>query len=263
MRIESGPTTERKIRNTLLTIMVSVFATWFAYDGWVGYPAKNHEEFLGQLATTERDKARTGPVYSKLRFREAGAHDYWSGEINRIISQNSIAESKKAVEARIGGPPSYENADAWYYFGPAYQLKIPLIAGAPDKVVASRGQKKEMDILTQKALAIGLACLSAYLIWFVLRVARTRLVLDDSGLIYRGLGPIRWEDMKALDISAFARKGYTFLVYDDHGSQRRLKLDEYHLARFDEVIDEICARKGFENPLPVSDGAPAEPANPA
>lgn len=263
MRIESGPTTERKIRNTLLTIMISVFAAWFAYDGWVGYPSKNHEEFLGQLSPGERDKARTGPVYSNLRFQETGGRDHWATEIGRTINQSSVSEGRKAIEAHIGGPPSYETSDAWYYFGPAYQLKIPVSAGMPTGVLPGRAQKKEMDILTQKGLAIGLACLAAYLIWFVLRIARTRLVLDESGLTYCGLGPVRWEDMKALDLAAFARKGYVFLVYDDHGSERRLKLDEYHLAKFDDVIDEICARKGFENPLPVNDAAPAEPANPA
>lgn len=263
MRIESGPTNERRIRNTLLAIMVAVFGAWFAYDGWVGYASKNHEEFLGQLAPGERDKARVGPVYRHLRYQESGGRDYWSTEVNRALSQSNVTNGRKTVESVIGGPPSYETAEAWYYFGPAYQLKIPISGDQPGAAIPGRAQKKEADIFTQKCLAIVLGFLTLYLIWFVMRVGRTRLVLDDAGLVYQGIGPIRWEDMKSLDIAAFARKGYVFLIYDDHGSERRMKLDEYHLARFDDVIDEICARKGFENPLPVNDTAPPETANPA
>ena len=219
MRIESGPTTERKIRNSILTIMIGVFAVWFAYDGWVGYSAKNHEEFLGQLQPAERDKARLGPVYKNLRLQEVNGRDYWTSEVNKALARSSVAESRKAVESQVGGPPSYESNDAWYYFGPAYQLKIPIASGVLGSATFVRGQKKEADILTQKLLGLFLGGFTLYMIWFVIRVARTRLILDDSGLIYRGTGPIRWEDMKALDSSPFARKGYVFLIYDDHGSE--------------------------------------------
>ena len=105
-------------------------------------------------------------------------------------------------------------------------------------------------------------------------IRRTHLLLDDTGLTYNRGPLIRWEDMKALDISTFARKGWVHLIYEQSGPERsrmseqraggeqRLKLDEYHLARFDEVIDEICVRKHFENPLPVKEPPPPEAPSP-
>ncbi len=66
--------------------------------------------------------------------------------------------------------------------------------------------------------------------------------------------------MKALETEMFDKKGWVDLVYDENGAERDIRLDEYHLARFDEVIDAICERKGFRNPLPV-DGADKEHAD--
>lgn len=261
MRIESGPTTERKIRNTLLTIMLAVFSAWFAYDGWAGYPAKNHEEFLNQLPKAEREKAKSGPVYPRLIHKEVNGKDHWLEATREAIAKGGASSGRKEIESLFGGPPSYEAADAWYYYGHAVQIKIAVTHGEPGSVQAQRSQKKDSDIFTQKLLAGSLGALLLYSIWFVVNVSRTHLVLDEAGLAYRSVGPIRWEDMQALDISRFARKGWAELVYNDQGTQRRLRLDEYHLAKFDDVIDQICARKGFENPLPVRDSVAQESAS--
>ena len=54
MPIESGPTGERKVRSSLLFLMVLVFGLWFAYDGWIGYPGENYRENLEQLPSEQR-----------------------------------------------------------------------------------------------------------------------------------------------------------------------------------------------------------------
>lgn len=92
-----------------------------------------------------------------------------------------------------------------------------------------------------------------------MRVRGTRLVLDESGLTYQGKGPISWDAMRRLDTARFNEKGWVDLRYDESGTENSIRLDEYHIARFEEVIDEICTRKGFENPLPVHGATPAEP----
>jgi len=259
MRIESGPTTERKVRSTLMLIMFSAFSAWFAYDGVYGYPRQNHEEFLKQIPAEERDKARMGPVYESVRFTESRGHDATADRVQKALLSSSVGDRKKALFELFGGKPSYENADSIHYFGPAYRVVVPLAGGVPTTdPVAGRGQRKDTDILTQKILGGGLALFSTYLIWFVISVRRTRAVLDESGLAFNGIGPIGWDDMKSLDITRFARKGTVDLHYNDHGAERSLRLDEYYLAAFDDIIDAICARKGFENPLPVKD-PPSEP----
>jgi hypothetical protein len=258
MRIESGPTRERKIRTSLVFLMVAVFALWFAYDGWYGWPAENLRENLEQIPSgPDRDRAMAGRpvVYASVNADSLPAAEKACKQVGR-------AAQRAALETLYGGPPSVETPNAWYYFGPAYRVVVGL-----DKIQPEAGGRatvhKDLDLAGQKFLAIALGGLSVYLLWFTLNVRRTRLVLDDAGLTYRGKGPIAWDDMTSLDVSRFNDKGWVDLHYDDHATPRKVRLDEYHLQAFDEVIDAICAHKGFENPLPVegtaSGGQPVSP----
>lgn len=247
MRIESGPTGERKVRTSLLFLMVAIFSAWFAYDGWIGYPKSNYKEHIGQLSREEREAVGDLPVYPTVtQARWESGH--------KAIKEKSPSERRAALEQLFEAPPSYENAEALYYFGPAYRVKATLRDGQPvEPLVGSAATKSETSIQWQLYLAAALAMLSVYLLWFVIGVVRTHAVLDDSGLTFNGRGPIAWDQMKRLDISRFNEKGWVDLYYDVNGTEERLRLDEYHLALFDDFIDEICVRKGFENPLPMDD----------
>jgi hypothetical protein len=249
MRIESGPTGERKIRTSLLLIMVAGFSCWFAYDGYIGYPAKNRQEHLQQLPTqAERENAKDAKIYETVTPESLPKA---LAAMNKIIGSRATQEQEQALKDVFGGPPSAKSAEAWFYFGPTFRIKIPLVEGRFSRPEGTPAEKNDSTIAGQKLLAYVLAIVSIYCLWLLVRVLRTHLVLDEGGLSYQGRGPIRWDDMKALDISRFSRKGWVDLTYNDNGTDRTLRLDEYHCARFDEVIDELCARKGFENPLPV------------
>ncbi|MBN2561431.1 MAG: hypothetical protein JXQ75_10925 [Phycisphaerae bacterium] len=249
MRVESGPTGERKIRTLLLFLMMAVFAVYFAYDGWWGYPKQNKEEHLEQLSSEQRAAAKGARVYETVT-KESMA------DVSEALNKFDTATKREALEEVFGGPPSYENSEAWYYFGPVCWIKIPLRGGRPGKPLVQSAGKSETDIFWQKLLAVLLGVASLYVAWRLVHVVRTRLILDESGLVYRGKGPIPWDDLKGLDSERFTKKGWVDLVYTAGGAEQKVRLDEYHLAKFDEVIDEICKRKGFENPLPVKDGKP-------
>ncbi len=246
MRIESGPTSERKIRTLLMLIMVGGFSIWFAYDGFIGYPAKNFDEHLQQLPTDLREEAASARIYESVTADTLAAAQGAAGKFDE-------QKQKAALEQLYGGPPSFETSDKWYYFGPCFRVDVTLSSGKLT-VRGSATEKTETSILWQKLLSLALGVGAVVLLLFWLRIVRTRLVLDDAGLTYRGKGPIRWDDMKALRISEFAKKGWVDLVYDDHGTERALRLDEYHIAKFDATIDAICSNKAFENPLPVEQG---------
>ncbi len=251
MRIESGPTGERKVRTTLLLLMVAVFSAWFAYDGWVHYPALNIKEHLDQLAPEEREQV--GQIQINPLVIEETAET-----VRTAVAKAAAAERRAVLENHYHGPPSFVNDEGWYYFGPAFRVRVVLKDGEPsDTVITRPTSKTATSIRWQKYLAVGLAALSIYLVRFVLRVRRTRLVLDENGIVYQGKGPIGWADMRELLTSRFKDKGFVDLVYDDHGTSRKLRLDEYHIAKFDEVIELLCERKAFENPLPVSSASPA------
>jgi len=49
------------------------------------------------------------------------------------------------------------------------------------------------------------------------------------------------------------------LVYRDaDGREDTVRLDSYHIARFDEIIGAVCERKGFESPLRARQAEVAE-----
>lgn len=281
MRIESGPTGERKVRTLLLFLMVAVFAAWFAYDGLVGYPKENFKEHLDQLSPEDRAKAESAPSYGSVdATKTVIVRAIIKGDMNRLeklapelaLSQaEKSALSRKELDAQratltklMGGPPSYEAVDAWHYFGPSFRMRIRLENGKPNgQVLARKAVKTSTTIAWQKGIAVVLGVLALYLLWFLLKVRSTWLVLDDQGLDYRGRAKASWDAMKKLDTSRFHDKGYVDLVYEEGGREKRVRLDEYHLARFDDIIDEICAHKHFENPLPVaaeSEGGQTPPA---
>ncbi|MFQ5424709.1 MAG: hypothetical protein ACE5F9_12110 [Phycisphaerae bacterium] len=243
MRIESGPTRERTIRTTLAFLMFTVGAVLFVYDGWIRYPRQNLDEYLSQLPPEQRDQARAGrhlatvTMDSQARAREAIA----------VIGTDA---KRAALEKLYGGPPSHENSDAWLYYGPACIMTVELSGGRPTGQVTAHGPKhSENDLLIQRSIGVGLAMVAVILVWQVIRVRRTRLILDDAGLSCRGHRPIAWDEMQRLDSHRFEAKGWVDLYYDRNGIERFIRLDEYHLAAFDEVVGAICKHRGFESPL--------------
>ncbi len=249
MPIESGPTGERKVRSLLLFLMMLAFSLWFAYDGWIGYPAENVKEHLEQLPTEYREAAKNPTIYKTVNEAKTAA-------LRRKVNghPNNLAAIRADMQQVFGGPPSFETKDTIYYFGPCYRVSVLVDAAkGSDRVVGRFAEKNATTILWQKGLAVVLALFSIYLLFFVRSVRRTKLVLDERGLTYRTANPISWDAMRSLDISRFSRKGFVDLEYDDQGDSRKVRLDEYHLEKFDDIVDELCARKGFENPLPVNE----------
>ncbi|MFQ5430351.1 MAG: hypothetical protein ACE5E1_08590 [Phycisphaerae bacterium] len=247
-RIVSGPTTERKVRTLLMLLLFSGMGAYFVYDGWVGYPAKNFAEHLEALPATERSRAKDAPVYPAVRQDSLRA-------ASRAIAKIGIKQQRQALADLYGGPPSFEDQEAWYYFGPDFRVKIPLKNGRPAQPKGIATEKRETDIRLQKQLGVGLMLFSLGLFIHLIRVIRTRLVLDDDGLTYGRRRPIKWDAMRSLDTRAFTKKGRLDLIFDDNGDRRRVRLDEYHLARFEEVLARICDRKGFENPIELERAA--------
>jgi|CXWL01.1.fsa_nt_gi hypothetical protein len=244
MRIESGPTGERKVRTLLMLLMVGVFAVWFAYDGWIGWPGANYKEHLEQIPANLR-KNVTLTISDRVK---PGQLD----KIKTIVRGFELKKQRTELTKLLGAPP-VETPERWFFFGPCHRIEIILEDGRLVKAVDRDTARSDFSIWLQKALAVGLGVLTLFLIWFVARVRATRLVVDDDGLTINSVGPIPWDQMTALDISRFAKKGCVELVYNEQGAQRRVRLDEYHFDAFDDVIDAICARKGFDNPLPVKE----------
>lgn len=239
MPIESGPNAERKVRSFLLFLLVAIFAVWYGYDGWSGYPRNNLRDFLKTLPTEQRQGTE------HLKINEAVNEE----NIRRLtalkIKMNEDPET--AFGSVLGGPPSLKTTDAWYYVGPADIVKFALRDGRPVELSQVKTPHSATDIRWQKNYAYGLSVLAGIALIYVIRVRMAKARLDDAGLTL-GSGPtISWDAMKSLDSTHFRKKGWVVLYHGDPETPTRI--DEYHYAKFDDIIDAICARKGFDNPL--------------
>lgn len=251
MLIESGPNAERKVRSFLLFLMVAVFAGWYGYDGWVGYARDNVNDFLKTLPAEHRPKPGDLKVYETVNEES----------IARLQNLKVHIEGnpETAIGNVLGGPPSLKTPDSWYYIGPAHIVRFALREGRPVEVNLVKTPHTATDIRWQKYYGYGLTVLAACALIYVIRVRMAKARLDDTGLTLGSPPTIAWDAMKRLDTTHFRKKGWVELYHGD--PEEPAKIDEYHYAKFDEIIDAICARKGFDNPLIKATAEPADAGN--
>ena len=231
--IRSGTTRERLIRWGLFTAMCAVASGLFFYDGFVKWPRRNAEQ-----AAENFPGPHEGPV-----------------EINALVTRENCAAIRPRMSLQqvkdILGEPAYEDGQCAFWVGPGGFLRCQL-SGQQVRSPAPKFQRAAhpaADLATQKFLGAlaGLAAIVA--LTFLVRAAGTRVVLDDAGLTTPRTGQIRFEQMKSLDTERYKKKGWVTLHYDAGGEEAEVRIDSYHVARFDEIISELCRRTGFESPL--------------
>ena len=226
MRIESGPARQWITRLLLLFAIIEAAAWWFAYDGWIGWPAAKREYRLRGL-----DPAAAAAIRVDER-------------VTSSLGGRTAAELKAAlpdlVPVRVGGDLRYD--------GPNGYLLI-----APDsKAKWNATWKRESEIELQKIIAMGLGIVSlGVLLRFVLAL-RTRVVLDDEGLRPAPTQLIPYAQMTRLATERLREKGWVEVVYSDGGAEKRCRIDSYHLAQFNAVVEALCQKKGWPTPASLS-----------
>ncbi len=250
MQIDTGTTNERLARSGIMTLALCVFAVWFALDGWYRYPRKALASFQTFLKLDEPPTPHPKLTYGDA---ETAKREYPKGM------------NKADVLARLGEPIRIRQSpaaqfDDWHYVGQFGRLALEVQrTDDPNdgKVVTVAWEPAPSDydhdaIRQQKFFAVACAIAGAIgLVWLV-RVWRTRVVVDDAGLTYDGLA-IPWEAMTELDSSKYHAKAWLTLSYTSGQSERRIRLDSFKIDAFDDVIDAICRQKGFANPIPIDD----------
>jgi len=230
------------VRNGIFLLMCLVFGVYFLYDGWIGYPHKNFEENRLQLPVEHRDKADgVTPL--------PGANLQHAAEIKKRLDAATASQRREALDKVVGGPPSVELDDALYYFGEDGLIKV---RKSGDRIFTDMevipAKKTQSDFLFQKILGVIVSGVAIYVAFFLLRVVRTRAVVNDEGLSLNGRAPIPFSVMRSFDTAEFRRKGKIHLLCEGAPSPRVL-LDEYHFADFDQIIAAICERTGFADPV--------------
>jgi hypothetical protein len=235
--ISTTSTRERFIRNLLVTLMLIGYAAWSFYDGYVGYPQDNLKHARAEVPAEFQAGASINPLIQQ-------------GKLPRIKEGETLREA----EARLGKPVwkgrGAEGLGKAVWFGPGGTF---ILRYNDAEVVTSLNWKSakhtETDLRIQKAMGIGVGALGLYALTRVLVMLFGRVKLSDDGLTTAGGRLIRYEAMSGWDPADFRDKGRITLSYQDNGRTRAYVLDDYKLAAFKPMVEEICARKGYANPL--------------
>ena len=73
---------------------------------------------------------------------------------------------------------------------------------------------------------------------------KSRVVVDDSGIDVNGKFKIAWDNITGADDSKY-EKGFAKLTYKEQGGEEEKEylIDRYMVDHFDELLDEISARR--------------------
>lgn len=236
--IHSGTTTERIVRTTLLVALFGGFSIAFLRDGYGAYARENVTDFLQtnniQLPTTpEPDPAITSTYLAE------------------VAKSFPINQSLESLTTKLGQPHAQTSSgDHAYWFGPGIRVDATVVNGRVEKLEDQRPMHSEADIFLQKVLGGLLAALTLVFAVHLVRVLLTRADLTDAGLKLRGGPQIPFEAMRRFRADEYMCKGWLDLEYELNGQPGSVRLDNYHIKHFRPLINAICDRTGFANPLP-------------
>lgn len=166
------------------------------------------------------------------------------------VGRTSPGMSEQEVERFLGTPNKREPRRLWFAGPAAYAMfEVDDAGNLTGKPNLRNLEPSEGDIFIQKVLAIILGILSVFVLVKWLRILSLRVRVDESGLIFNRRH-IPWDAMTGLDTDQYLDKGWVDLVYTEGGREELQRLDSYHIARFKEVVQAVCDRKGFTLPRP-------------
>ena len=253
-RLESGPARTDTLWIVGYTVLCLALGAWFLYDWKVGWPAKNQaeaarvlEQQMSQLTPKQTPPATLASRPTKAAFEELARSD-----------KRTLEDVNQAL-----GPPLFERSEAGvttrYYASEWGMVGIPFRSGLAEiseKVAWRPWYKSEDDVEAQKYFGVLCVLVGLYFAYRAVRAATLRVTIDDNEMNYGG---------KRIPLSAmkrlvdFSPKGWVDLYYDVGAGERKLRLDNQKVAKFDEIIETICAMKGFPDPRRAveSDGTSA------
>lgn len=230
-------TLERIVRNGIVTAMLIGFAGWSFYDGYVKYPNDNLKQSREQLPPDLQASARINP-----RVDEIKAQTFKKG--------NTLDDIVNAF-----GPPDWrgdynKKQDKVIWFGRSGALVAHVDNLGLTKLVEWKsGKHKETDLHLQKMMGIVLAPLGLFMLIRLIAMSVRGAKFSDEGLTPSGRKLITFDSMTGWNTEQYADRGQIMLEYDSANGKASYLLDDYKLAAFKTIVNEISKRKGFDNPL--------------
>jgi hypothetical protein len=253
MQIESGSTSWWRNRNLMFLGMLLAFATYFAYDGLYAWPNKNLDwaaQAMGERPPGFHANPRVQTtVLPELRenLKKRGAISFVQlvDMLKAEFGEPSLVRGG-ARGAEAGGSNAPAGEEYWWV-GPAMYAKASIRDGKPDLAIEQSREHSENSIRGQKWFALLLAGLGGLVGLNLVRVLKTRVTLNDEGLHYNRRH-ISWDAMTGLRTQDYDRKYWVDLEYTAGDVTRSIRLDSFHINKFNEILTAICERKGFACP---------------
>lgn len=243
-RLESGPARFERFYFLAIALALLGWAGWAVYDGATGWVNTNRSKARAKLLSLVdenlksdvRTRASFGPQPTEKLFLQVQA-----------LNPRTFEE----VRAKFGQPyfdrPSTDGRTA-YFVSDYGMVSVPYggINFDGRRMTWETWYKNEDEIFQQFYWAAGVAVLALYPLFRFYQAATLRVSVDDTALHYGSLS-IPIGDIRS--IRDYNKKGWVDIYYAAGGQERKLRLDNQKVARFDEIVDLLCRERGFKNPV--------------
>ncbi len=240
MRLESGPANGDRNYFLLATVVCLGMFGWFIYDGALAWPAKNLEEARKQLTT----------VLGESIDAAALPEQPFKNQYDALLA--SKPTTIEEVRAALGEPLRRKDVAAGEvveYFASRYGMAtVPIVQGrlAAERMSWKTWSKTRDEVVGQFYWALIPLALAFYCLYRLYQALSLRVRIDEHGMTYAGQ-QIAFANMTAL--RDYSPKGWIDLYHTGPGGERKLRLDNQKVQKFDEIIGILCQVKGFANPL--------------
>ncbi len=250
MRIESGVAKRAVIRKGMIVGLLLIFAAWFGYDGWVGYPRANM-----------KDAKANFPVVPAEAVTQNSAVTAESAKVlaDRLAKDRSRTLTLADLEQQWGKPaydgPAQAGGEASagrvaFFVGTYGWVKVTLAGDTVTEVQWYPAGHDYSAVVVQKLLAAVLAVIAMIPLGLLLASMSARYVLDDEGLSVPGKGLIRYDRMVGVDMKELQKQGIVRLQYKTQKDEEAtLVLDEEVCDKFEEIVLNLCDKKGWQQEL--------------
>lgn len=236
MRIESGPAKKDALWQLARAAVFLGVALYFVYDGAYGWPQKNKKEAKNALAAPE-------PFDGKIKYEDLGPTPT-KPQFEALTEQAPC--DRETVHAALG-EPTFTRGNEEFFLSQYGMGKVTFHGGLAARADMSWKvwYKPKAEVQRQFFPWAALwGVLGLFFVYKLIRAATLRVVVDDDGVLYAGK---RIPFDHIVSLRDYNPKGWIDLYHKAGDDEKKIRLDDEKIAKFDEIVDAICQKKGFKN----------------
>lgn len=251
MELRSGPALTDRLYWTGFLLVAAFFCGWFAYDGAYRYKNQNKK----QGAAWVRQNV-PGVDASAINWSETPSKEQFQS-----LRQRQPTDIRQVHEV-LGAEPAFQRTDTvtgdtTEYYPTVFGCGVVTVSGG---IVKSdfrwydwTNTKDKTDQQYYCSAAVGVLML-----WIGYRCIKANTLsatIDATGMTYGGVR-IPFESMVSL--RDYSPRGWVDLYYKDAGGvEKKLRIDNQKILKFNAIVDRLVEMKGFEHPLRAYEAAKA------